>query len=64
MFAENNVHKLEEWLTRVAEGDPAKAADIYIKVLEYHVPKLARTELSGNDGEPLKIEVVSFADSE
>lgn len=49
-FAEGNVEKLQTWLNAVAEKDPAKAADLFIRVLEYHLPKLARTELSGADG--------------
>lgn len=44
VFAEANVGKLQEWLDRVAEDDPARAADLFVRVLEYHVPKLARTE--------------------
>jgi hypothetical protein len=60
-FAEGNVHKLEEWLETIAYGDgdqvkpdPAKAADLYMKVIEYHIPKLARTELAGDKDAPLK----------
>jgi hypothetical protein len=60
-FAEGNVHKLEEWLETIAYGDgdqvkpdPAKAADLYMKVIEYHIPKLARTELAGDQDAPLK----------
>jgi hypothetical protein len=49
-FAEDNVEKLQEWLDRVAEKDPAKAAELFARVLEYHLPKLARTELSGEVG--------------
>ena len=64
LFAENNVHKLEEWLDDVSRDNPAKAAEIYLRVLEYHIPKLSRAELSGNNGEALKIEVVCFADTE
>jgi hypothetical protein len=59
-FAEGNVHKLEEWLETIAYGDgdqvkpdPAKAADLYMKVIEYHIPKLARTELAGDKDNPL-----------
>jgi hypothetical protein len=43
-FAEANVAKLQTWLDAVAEKDLAKAADLFVRVLEYHVPKLARTE--------------------
>ena len=49
-FAEGNVDKLQGWLDRVAARDPAKAAELFVRVLEYHVLKLARTELSGELG--------------
>jgi hypothetical protein len=49
-FAEGNVDKLQGWLDRVATRDPAKAAELFVRVLEYHVPKLARTELAGEIG--------------
>lgn len=49
-FAEGNVDKLQGWLDRVAARDPAKAAEIYLRLLEYHVPRLARTELTGEVG--------------
>lgn len=49
-FAENNVDKLQEWLERVAKKDPARAIEIYARVIEFHVPKLARTEVSGEIG--------------
>ena len=41
------------WISQVAGDDPAKALDIMIRLSEYIIPKLARTELSGNDGEDL-----------
>lgn len=49
-FAEGNVHKLQEWLDRVAVRDPGKGADLYLRLLEYHVSRLARTELTGEIG--------------
>ena len=33
--------------------DPAHAAEIYLKAIEYHIPKLARTEVTGEGGKPL-----------
>ena len=45
-LAEANAGKLQTWLDAVAERDPAKAADLFVRLLEYHVPKLARTECS------------------
>jgi hypothetical protein len=63
-FAEGNVHKLEEWLETIAYGDgdlvkpdPAKAADLYMKVIEYHIPKLARQEVVGDKENPVEIAV-------
>jgi hypothetical protein len=57
---EKNVPYMDRWLQRVAEGDevyglkpdPAKALDLMQKLSEYHIPKLARTEISGVDGAP------------
>lgn len=40
MFAENNADKLQSWLDAIAEKDPLKAAELYVRVLEYHLPKL------------------------
>lgn len=48
MFIDNNIDKMSEWLSRVAEKDPDKAIDCLMKAMEYHIPKLARTEQSGN----------------
>lgn len=43
-FSVDNAHKVEKWMERVAEEDPAKAIDLYTKLLEYHIPKLARVD--------------------
>ncbi|WP_343819781.1 hypothetical protein ISN75_06800 [Dyella marensis] len=47
--------KMAGWLDKVANGDeklgvkadPGKAVDLILKAAEYHIPKLARTEHSG-----------------
>lgn len=54
LFAEANAPTLQKWLDRIAETDPARAADLYLRALEYYVPKLARREVSGPDGEPIE----------
>lgn len=55
-FVEGNTPRLQGWLDQVA-ADPKHGPLVAIKcvtdLLEYHVPKLARTELSGKDGAPL-----------
>lgn len=62
-FVDGNAHRLTEWLDTVAHGDPendvkpnpAKAFEMFQSVVEYHVPKLARTEVTGKDGGPVVI---------
>src|SRR6516164_6335425 len=63
-FAQNNVHRLQEWLDRIAEDDLAKAADIYLRLLEYHVPKLERVEIAVPLHPPPPFEKLSFAEYE
>lgn len=36
--------------------DPGRAADLLLRALEYHIPKLARSEVTGQDGGPLIVE--------
>jgi hypothetical protein len=52
-FAEANVGKLQAWLDAAARKDPARAAELFARILEYHVPKLARSEVSGPEGTPI-----------
>jgi hypothetical protein len=61
-FVDGNAHRLQEWLDRVAETDPERAFMLFQSVIEYHVPKLARTELTGKDGGALTVEILRFAD--
>jgi hypothetical protein len=64
---ERNSEKMDEWLQLVAYGDselgvkpqPDKALDIMQKLAEYHIPKLARTEVVGDEGKPISIKVVT-----
>lgn len=55
-LAEGNVERCQAWLDRIATDDPDKALDLYLKMLEYHIPKLARSEHTGKDGGPLIIQ--------
>lgn len=57
-FAEANVDRMEGWLTRIEENDPAKAMDLYLRAIEYHIPKLGRTEHTGKDGAEVPLAVV------
>lgn len=69
-FVDGNTHKMQEWLESVANGvyseeegkylvfpNPEKAFNMLQTVMEYHVPKLARTEVVGDEKAPVKIQV-------
>jgi hypothetical protein len=49
-LVDRNAHRLEGWLDEIAAKDPEKAYRCFMDVVEYHVPKLARTEITGADG--------------
>ena len=66
-FVDGNAHQMQEWLEQVAEGvkteegkyivapNPEKAFGMLQSVMEYHLPKLARTEHSGDEEQPVKV---------
>lgn len=57
-FVDGNAHRLQDWLDRIADGvqnedgewvlppDPLRAFQSFQSVIEYHIPKLARTDMS------------------
>ena len=65
-FVDNNADRLQAWLDDIATNDkhgPKVAFDCLMQVAEFHVPKLARTEVVGVDDEPVKhIHEHSFLD--
>jgi hypothetical protein len=50
-FVESNIPEFQTWLQNI--DDPAKRFDIIVKMSEYFVPKLNRTEVTGQDGKDL-----------
>ncbi len=60
-IAQRNAPLVEQWLKEVE--DPAKRVSLYLDMCEYHIPKLARTELTGKDGKDIGI-VISPTDAE
>jgi len=56
-MAELNAPRFAIWLDEVAQKSPEKACDIYLRAIEYHIPKLARTEVTGTDGQPMSFVV-------
>jgi hypothetical protein len=57
LFLEDNVDQIHKWLADVAAKDPAEALKILQGFLEYHVPKLQRTEQTGVDGGPVQYSI-------
>jgi len=43
-LANDNLDNIQTWLDEVAENDPGRALDLFLKLSEYVIPKLARTE--------------------
>ena len=41
----------------IVPPNPAKAFDMFQSVVEYHIPKLARTEVAGDKNNPLEVDV-------
>jgi hypothetical protein len=56
-MAEDNADNFNLWLAQVAASNPEKACDIYLKAIEYHIPKLARTEHAGVDNAPIQLSI-------
>jgi hypothetical protein len=56
-FVDGNAGRLQEWLDQIAANDgPQAAFKCFSDLLEYHVPKLSRAEVSGPDGGPQQVE--------
>lgn len=68
LFVDENAHRLTGWLDKVADGDPimdikpnpAKAFELFQSVVEYHIPKLARSEITGKEGGAIVIRATSL----
>lgn len=59
-FVEGNTPKFNKWLDEIYEAHGAKAAfECVSSLIEYHVPKLSRREITGEDEGPVEI-VVSW----
>jgi len=57
-FVDGNADRLQGWLDEIAKDQgPAAAFKCFADLLEYHVPKLARTEVTGADGGPQELKI-------
>jgi len=51
LFVEGNLPQLQKWMDELE--DSAQRLEFMLKFSEYFIPKLARTELTGNGGKDL-----------
>lgn len=52
-YADGRGKSRTAWLVK---PDPGRAVEIAMNMAEYHIPKLARTELTGAEGGPINIQ--------
>ena len=53
-FVDGNAERLNKWLDEIYEQDgPKDAFNCFSALLEYHIPKLARSEHVGDAGKPI-----------
>ncbi len=53
MLVEDNLENMTKWLEDVAADSPKQALDTIQGLAEFSIPKLARTEITGEDGKDL-----------
>ena len=58
-----NLPNYMKWLEQIAEEDPAKAIALLNSMSEYALPKLQRTEHTGEDGNPIEILKIKTPDA-
>ena len=62
LFVDSNSDRMSGWLEEIYEREGPKAAfSCFMELVEYHVPKLARTEMVGKDEGPVEL-VITWAE--
>ena len=62
-LVDSNADRLQGWLDEIAEDQgPLAAWRCLMDVVEYHIPKLQRQELTGPGGSELNVTVHKFSD--
>ena len=62
-FASANVDQMGTWLNAI--DSPEKKLDLFLRAIEYHIPKLARTEVEASVTHEIKkieLEIVKTTD--
>jgi hypothetical protein len=50
-LVEGNLDNMSQWIGHIANENPKEAMELMIKLSEFVIPKLARTELTGANGD-------------
>ena len=58
MICEKRMAEFDTWLMDIK--DPSERCNIFLRALEYHIPKLNRTEVAGDPKQPVRHTVVAF----
>lgn len=64
LLVENNLPKIETWLSEVATKDPARALEFLLKLSEFVVPKMRATDLTTNGKELTAPTVIKWGKNE
>jgi hypothetical protein len=55
-FVDGNADRLQYWLDQIADQEgPKEAFRCFSDLIEYHVPKLSRAEVTGKDDGPIEM---------
>jgi|SRR3972149_162388 len=54
----SQIKNVNAWFRETSESKPEKALELLLSLGEYFVPKLSRTEITGEDGEKLAVSIV------
>lgn len=57
LFVDGNAERLNGWLDAIAADSPKDAFDCFMKVVDYHIPRLQRTIVAGDPNAPLESQV-------
>ena len=60
-FASANVDQMGDWLNAI--DSPEKKLDLFLRAIEYHIPKLARNTLAGDEENPVIMKTYSWLES-
>lgn len=63
-IAQSLAPEVEGWIRKAAKKNPLGAAHLLAQLLEYHIPKLSRAELTGDGGKPIEVTVVRYSNTE